>query len=520
MTPASLSRTTSRSRAHRACYCGHSQGAHHEGGHECLFCACEQFRDPSAPIDLQQPSAPPRRRAGECLCGHSQAAHGDGGDPCIFCECERYRDAFDAPVVPVQVDAEVVGVLRRLCDGDEDNQLAVEDVELLATAGHSRRFMQGSLVIKADDPADRLLIVLKGSVRIEAGEGQAHLDVEAGGVVPEAGALSTAGKLLRVGAEEDVLLLELSAAGVKKTVGNEPALLRAFAAIVTREAAAILSQLGITPSPDQSRDGFCAGLLSAAARIEERAAARAAEQAASTGAPAPSDTVHAQTAALPSGRDLRRAPRTKVDLDGWLVPDGHDGCKGKVLNLSIGGCLVLVERRFDVQPGATGRMRFGLPEYSRWLEPRVEVKRASVLTQPDGPETTALALQFFGLTPQDEQAIARGCERWDRARAARYSLFTPCLVRGGREPGLCQEALLTSVSRLRAHLTFPAGSEIPAEGTLHLEVGGASVSGAVEAADGTDVSVRLRPAWGRDFFLHVARFEASGRPALATAPAA
>ena len=155
-------------------------------------------------------------------------------------------------------------------------------------------------------------------------------------------------------------------------------------------------------------------------------------------------------------------------------------------------------------------MRFAMPGSRSWLEPLIQVRRATDLARPDGKLAQAIGFEFLGLSEQEERAIGTGCVEWEQHRTRDYPLSARCYVKGtGDFQHFSRYGRLTAGSRERLDVSLHAGTEVPLGTQLRLRVGSVWVSGLVEHAGASDrhaeVVLRLNDEWGRDFLLHEAR---------------
>ena len=212
-----------------------------------------------------------------------------------------------------------------------------------------------------------------------------------------------------------------------------------------------------------------------------------------------------------SWEEQRRAPRTSVDVEAALRL-GHTSCQGVIVDLSTVGSLFRPEQPLEVRLGVTGHMRFALPTSLSWLEPRIEVKRSTAYTRPNGEEAQAIGFEFSGLRDEEQRAIAAGCLEWDAHRTREYPLAARCYLQGeGDLQTFSRYGRLIRGSRNQLHVSLARGVDVPVGGALRLKLGNLWVSGEVRdvqpSSSSMELVVRLTDSWGRDFFLHEARRE-------------
>src|SRR5690348_4565809 len=103
--------------------------------------------------------------------------------------------------------------------------------------------------------------------------------------------------------------------------------------------------------------------------------------------------------------EKRRAPRTTVNVEARLSIPGQGACHGVILNLSFAGNLFLPGRPVEIPPGGGAHMLFALPSSRSWLEPLVQVRRATDLRLANGQLAQAIGFEFLGLSMEEEWAI-------------------------------------------------------------------------------------------------------------------
>jgi hypothetical protein len=213
--------------------------------------------------------------------------------------------------------------------------------------------------------------------------------------------------------------------------------------------------------------------------------------------------------------EQRRAPRTQVDVEARMRLKDQSTVRGIIVNLSFMGSLFLslAERPMKVKNGTMGVMRFAMPTSLQWLEPRIIVKRATMVPLGEGNSAQAFGFEFAGVTEEEQRAIATGCEDWAEHIARIYPLAARCqvesitatknfkrygrIVAGGRD-----------VMRIRLQGSMAIDSGIRVRLLAETAYVGGTVRQVVPSPQATELVVDLDPDWGRDFFLHDVRRQA------------
>jgi hypothetical protein len=212
---------------------------------------------------------------------------------------------------------------------------------------------------------------------------------------------------------------------------------------------------------------------------------------------------------MSNGPDLRRAPRTVVDVEAEFHLSGLRTYLGVIRDLSHLGCLFVPEAPIEASLGSRGTLRFALPTTPDWLEPNIAVRRIESFTRSSGGAGQGIGMEFSGISAEQQEAIVAGCREWDSHRMRQYELSARCFVQS--EGGMTHYARfgqLLGGTRSYLHLTLPVGSSISRGMGLRLKMARTWIAGRVETiSEGPaemDVSLRIE-GWGRDFFLHEAR---------------
>src|SRR5437867_2815281 len=212
---------------------------------------------------------------------------------------------------------------------------------------------------------------------------------------------------------------------------------------------------------------------------------------------------------MSNGEEQRRAPRTVVDVESELHLSGLRTYQGVVRDMSYLGALFVPENPLQAEIGGRGSLQFALPTYLEWLQPSIQIRRTSSYLRPGSGEIVAYGMEFFGLTPEQEQAITTGCQQWDSHRMRQYELSARCFVQS--EGGLTAYARfgqLLGGTRSYLRLSLPSGPNVVNGIGLRLKIARTWIGGEVERVTEreADMEVLLRiDGWGRDFFLHEAR---------------
>ncbi len=206
----------------------------------------------------------------------------------------------------------------------------------------------------------------------------------------------------------------------------------------------------------------------------------------------------------------RRAPRAPVDIEARLHLGHKPIRRGLILNVSAVGCLFLPQLPIDAQIGARGQLRFAVPTLLSWLQPRVEIRRATLFNRSDGQPAQGLGLEFSGLTYAEQKAINDTISRWDELRKKQYRLAARCFLQGEDDlRSLDQQGQVVAASRRRLRVTTSPDTVLLRGSSLRLRVGAVWVRGTVakveQARGTTTLTLVLTEEWGRDFFLHEAR---------------
>src|SRR5712691_7773272 len=184
---------------------------------------------------------------------------------------------------------------------------------------------------------------------------------------------------------------------------------------------------------------------------------------------------------MSNGEEQRRAPRTVVDVEAELHLSGLRTYQGVIRDMSHLGALFVPENPLQAEIGGRGSLQFALPTNLDWLQPSIQIRRTSSYLRPGSGEVVAYGLEFFGLTPEQEQAINTGCQQWDSHRMRQYELSARCFVQS--EGGLTAYARfgqLLGGTRSYLHLTLPVGSSISRGMGLRLKMARTWIAGRVE----------------------------------------
>ena len=215
---------------------------------------------------------------------------------------------------------------------------------------------------------------------------------------------------------------------------------------------------------------------------------------------------------LDATQEKRRAPRAVVDIDGQLAVGGAT-LLGTIHDLSFTGSLFITEDLLNIATGASAVLTFVLPNSTAWFKPQVEVRRTSTFQRLFGQSAQAVGFAFSGLALSEERAIALACYEWASCSSRAYALAAECFAQGlDGIQNFSRFGRLLEGSRDALALRFPS-KELPLQPRhlLRLKVGQATTLARVlrlnETRLGTEVGLRME-GWGRDFFLHQARFAA------------
>ncbi len=216
---------------------------------------------------------------------------------------------------------------------------------------------------------------------------------------------------------------------------------------------------------------------------------------------------------MSNGPELRRAERYVVDVEAELLLRGLRASPGVIRDMSHLGVLFVPDQPPRAEIGSRGSLRFALPTWPHWLQPSVQIRRTTSYTRPGGGEVQAFGMEFFGLSPQEVQAVTEGAQAWDSHRMRQYELSARCFVQS--EGGLTHYARfgqLLGGTRNYLRLSLPPGGNVSQGTGLRLKISRTWLSAEVERITErpSDMEMLLRiQGWGRDFFLHEARNQAS-----------